>query len=66
MIYILIFVENCLSYDAIHDFSVWQRTGSNLPDINRFGSHTGKNIKMCTFSGEYFRKRFAGNKIKRW
>ncbi len=26
MIFILIFVENCLYFDAIHDFSVWLRT----------------------------------------
>ena len=24
MIFILIFVENCLQFDAIHDFSVWK------------------------------------------
>ena len=27
MIFILIFVENCLLYDAIHDFSVWLISG---------------------------------------
>ena len=43
MIFILIFVENCLQYDARHDFSVyWFGTGTNPADINRFGSHTGK------------------------
>ena len=42
MILILIFVENCLLFDAIHDFSVWLRTGSNPVDSNRFRSHTGK------------------------
>ena len=26
MIFILIFEENCLYYDVIHDFSVWLRT----------------------------------------
>ncbi len=26
--------------DAIHDFSVWLRTGSNRADSNRFQSHT--------------------------
>ena len=36
IIFYFIFVENCLYYDAIHDFSVWLRTGSNLVDINRF------------------------------
>ena len=32
-----------LKYDAIHEFSIWLRTGSNPEDINRIGSHTGKN-----------------------
>ena len=41
-IFILIFVENCLKFDAIHDFSVRLRTGSNPVDCNRFQSHTGK------------------------
>ena len=36
MIFIFLFVENCLYYDAIHDFPVWLRTDSNPPDINRF------------------------------
>ena len=36
MIFILIFVKNCLQYNVIHDFSVWPRTGSNLADNNRF------------------------------
>ena len=36
MILILIFVENCLEYDAIHDFSVLLKTGSNSADFNRF------------------------------
>ena len=27
-------LENCLLYDAIHDFSVLLRTGSNPADIN--------------------------------
>ncbi len=31
-----------VSPDAIHDFSVWLRTGSNPVDCNRFQSHTGK------------------------
>ena len=29
MICVLIFVGNCLSFDAIHNFSVWLRIGSN-------------------------------------
>ena len=44
IIYVLISVQNYLQFDAVHDFSVWFRTGSNPVDINRFGSHTGKNI----------------------
>ena len=35
-IFILLFVENGLLYDTIHDFSLWFRTGSKLADINRF------------------------------
>ena len=31
-------------YDVLHEFSVWRRTGFNLEDIYRFGSHTGKRI----------------------
>ena len=31
-----IFVENCLHYDMIHDFSVWLRTCFNPADNNRF------------------------------
>ena len=42
MIFILKFVENCLYYDGIHNFSVWLRTGSNPADISRFRIHTGK------------------------
>ena len=38
----LIFLENWLYNDAIHDFSVWLQTGSNQADINRFRSHNGK------------------------
>ena len=33
-------------YDAIHDFSVWLRTGSNPADIDPFRSHTGNTIKF--------------------
>ena len=32
MILILVFVENCLKYDA-NNFSVWLRTGSNTANI---------------------------------
>ena len=34
MILLSIFVKNYLLYDAVHDFSVWPRTGSNPADIN--------------------------------
>ncbi len=44
MIYIFMFVGNCLLYDAIHDFSVRLRTGSNPADIIRLGNHTGKHL----------------------
>ena len=40
MFFILLFVENGLQYNAIHNFSVWLRTGFNPADINR--SYTGK------------------------
>ena len=40
--FLKIFLENCLWYDAIYDFSVWLRTDSNPADINRYGSHTGE------------------------
>ena len=36
-------------YDAIHDFSVWLKTGSKPADINRFRSHTGKPIKLSIY-----------------
>ena len=39
----VIFIKS-LKYDAIHDFSVLLRTGSNPADINRFLSHVGKLI----------------------
>ena len=38
----LIFVQNCLLYNDVHDFSVWLRPDSNPADINRFRSDTGK------------------------
>ncbi len=34
MIFIFILVENCLWFDAIHDFSVWLSTGSTPADRN--------------------------------
>ena len=42
MIYILNFVENCLSYDARNDFKIWLSTGSNPVDIKWFQGHFGK------------------------
>jgi len=42
MIFILIFVENCLQFDAIQDFSFWLRTDPDQVDSNQFRSHTGK------------------------
>lgn len=35
-IHTLLFVENCLQYNAMHDFSVRIKTGYNLADINQF------------------------------
>ena len=37
---ISLFMENCLKYEATHDFSVRLKTSSNSSDINRFRSHT--------------------------
>ena len=45
---ISLFAENFMLFDAIHDFSVQLKTGSNSPDINRFRSHTGK-VSMSVF-----------------
>ena len=39
-IFILLFVKNCLLSNAIHDFTVWPRTGTYPADINRFQSNT--------------------------
>ena len=36
MIFILIFVDNRLQYDDIHNFSVCLKTKYNPADINRF------------------------------
>ena len=46
MICIVVSMENCLYYDAIHDITVWLRTDSNSADINRFQSHTRKILKV--------------------
>ena len=42
IIFILIFAESLILYDAKHNFSLWLRTDSNPPDINLFQSDTGK------------------------
>ena len=42
MIFILIFIEYCLQYNAKHDFPVWITTGSNPVYIYEFQSHTEK------------------------
>ena len=45
-------------YDAIHDFSLWMRTGSNPADINRFRSNTEKNNFIIIFSlSSFFKER---------
>ena len=33
----------------IHDFLVWPRSGPNPADINRFGSHWKKALKLFRF-----------------
>ena len=45
MIFIIVFLENCLLNNAIHDLSEWFRTDSNPADINWFRSHTEKLLK---------------------
>ena len=53
MILILIFVENCLQYDAIHDFfSEWLRTSSNPADINRFRAILENAIKFNFYNAK--------------
>ena len=44
MIFILTFVDKWLQFDALNDFSVWLRTGSNPAYIYQFRSHTGIRI----------------------
>ena len=38
-----------MQYNTIHDISVWLRTDSNPADVNRFRSHTGKDILFNLF-----------------
>ena len=52
IIFILIIVENCLSYDAIHEITAWIRTGSNPADINLFRSHTRKKLNDAFWLGK--------------
>ncbi len=49
MIFTLIFVDNCLQFDAKNDFSVYMRTVSNPADINWFRSHTGIQNRYLLF-----------------
>ncbi len=53
MIFILLHIENCLQYNALHDFSVWLRTDSNLADINRFRSNTGNLLTRDQFHEQW-------------
>ena len=49
MIFIFLFVENCLLYDAIHDFPVLLRADSNLAD-NRFQAM----VEIALFNSNIF------------
>ena len=49
MIFILIFLENCLYYRCF--FSVWLRTSSTPTDINLFWSHTANQCHRIIFEG---------------
>ena len=48
MILIFIFIENCLWFDAIHDFSVWLWTGFNPEDSNRLPSHLDLDLTLLS------------------
>ena len=52
------FVIRC---NAIHDFSVSLRKGSNPADINRFGSHTGINVYLVHPAGPDQRRLVSNN-----
>ena len=65
MIFILLFVDNCLLYYAKHDFSICLRTGSNPADINRFRSHTGNKIKRF-LKLLFFWQNKLSNVWKKW
>ena len=51
IVFIFIFVENCLKCKTIHEFSVWFRNGSNPEDTNEFLRHIVilLLIKLSTF-----------------
>ena len=63
MIIILIFVKNCLWYDAIHNFSIWLRTASNPADINQFQSHTGNTLYLARLGEGLGSRRLGSNSI---
>ena len=62
MTFRLIFEENCLWNEAIHDFSVWLITGSNPADINRPHSHTGNAFKLDTELNALFLRQKMDNR----
>ena len=41
IIFVTFFIENLIQYVAIHDFSVWLRTGSYPPGYNLYRNYTG-------------------------
>ena len=57
IIFYLIFVENYLKYDAIHNISVQLRTSSNPADIYRFQSHTENKYTFVTIQGVTQKRR---------
>ena len=44
--YIFIFVENWMLYNARLNFFEWMRTGSNPPDINQFRMNTRNELTI--------------------
>ena len=57
MIFILIFVENCLYHEAIHDYLLWLITGSNPADINRIRSNAGKLFSLTPKYNKTFQEQ---------
>ena len=41
----------------MHDFSAWQSTGFNQADVDRFRSHTGKQIKIIVVTVTVYQGR---------